>query len=170
MFGPSDVQGPGMTVTAKELRGFVDDSEIDLEGNVIAQKKLNSGHLFQLHSGKAQFNGRFYLAHFRDQVVIEYDQMKLESPEASFQYKSQENLLDSVELKGGVKLNDLDKYATAEQIKIEPETNRIVLTGSPRVVQDQDELLGEQIVFIDGGKKVKIEKMRARVEKAPGDK
>jgi LPS export ABC transporter protein LptC len=169
MTGPSDLQGEGLTLSSNYMRSFVDRSEMNLEGNVTAQKKFKNGHHFLIRSDKAQFSGLHYQAHFQDQVVIEYDSMKLESPEASFQYKSASSPLDTVQLKGGVRISDLDKYATADLVRIEPETNRIVLSGKPRVVQDQDEILGDQIVFIDGGKKVKIEKMRARVEKAPGE-
>ncbi|MFN7729663.1 MAG: LPS export ABC transporter periplasmic protein LptC, partial [Bdellovibrio sp.] len=164
MVGPSDAQGPGMVVMANSMRGLVDKSEVTLEGNVTARKQFKTGRQFGVRSQFAQFSGLHYQARFRDQVMIEYGAMKLESPEAAFQYKTTSSLLEFVQLKGGVKINDADKYATADQVRIEPETNRIVLNGKPRVVQGQDELMGEQIVFIDGGKKVKIEKIRARVE------
>lgn len=169
MAGPPDQQGPPMTLSSNYMRGFVDSSEVQLEGNVVAEKKFKNSHHFSIRSQKAQFSGKNYQANFRDQVVIEYDSMKLEGPEASFQYKSQASLLESVQLKGGVRISDVDKYATSDLVRIEPETNRIVLSGKPRVVQDQDEIFGDQIVFIDGGKKVKVEKMRARVEKSPGE-
>lgn len=169
MSGPADEQGPPMTLSSKAMRGFVDNSEMQMEGDVVAEKKFKNGHHFSIRSQKAQFSGKSYQANFREQVVIEYNSMKLESPEASFQYKSKASLLESVQLKGGVRISDLDKYATSDLVRIEPETNRIVLSGKPRVVQDQDEIFGDQIVFIDGGKKVKVEKMRARVEKSPGE-
>ena len=165
MMAPGDAEGEGLVLTSNFMRAFVAQSEMSLEGNVHAQKRFKTGRNFSIRSQNAQFSGQHYQARFRDNVVIQYDSMKLESPEASFQYRSSSSLLELVQLRGGVKINDLDKYATSEQVQIEPETNRIILTGKPRVVQGQDELMGEQIVFIDGGKKVKIEKMRARVEK-----
>ncbi|MBX2996648.1 MAG: LPS export ABC transporter periplasmic protein LptC [Bdellovibrionaceae bacterium] len=179
MTGPSDSQGEGMVVTSNFMRGEIDKSLVHLEGNVVARRRFKNGNVFGVRAGRAEFSGLHYQAHFRNQVTIEYGAlapgrgvgpMRLESPEASFQYKSTSNLLEFVQLKGGVKINDAEKYATADQVRIEPETNRIVLNGKPRVVQGQDELMGEQIVFIDGGKKVKIEKMRARVEKDPSER
>lgn len=168
MQGPDDVEGSGLELTAKSMRTYVGESEMNLTGQVVAKKKFKNGRQFTIRSEIAKFSGVHYRALFRDQVSLEYAAMKLQSPEASFQYKSGSSLLDFIQLGGGVKLSDLDKYATAELVRIEPETNRVVLTGSPRVLQNQDELLGDQIIFIDGGKKVKIEKMRARVEKEPG--
>lgn len=169
MYGPGDSQGEGLTLSSNYMRSYVGQSEMNLEGNVIAQRKFDSGRRFSIRSNRAVFSGRQFLARFEEKVVAEYDSMKLESPEASFQYKPGSNLLESVQMKGGVRVSDVDKFATADLVRIEPETNRIVLSGQPRVVQDQDEILGEQIVFIDGGKRVKIEKMRARVEKAQGE-
>lgn len=169
MEGPSDPQGPGMKVRAKNMYGYIENSEMRLEGDVVAEKKFKNGHRFQVRAQKAQFSGKNYQANFREQVVMEYNSMKLEGPEASFQYKSKVSLLESVQLKGGVRISDVDKYATSDLVRIEPETNRLILSGKPRVVQDQDEIFGDRIVFIDGGKKVKVEKMRARVEKSPGE-
>ena len=169
MTGPGDSEGEGLRLQSDYMQAYVDRSEMNLEGHVVAQKKFKDSKHFQIHSDRAQFSGLHYQANFQDSVVIEYQSMKLESPEASFQYRSATSFMEFIQLKGGVKVSDIDKYATADLVRIEPETNRIVLSGKPRVVQDQDEIMGEQIVFIDGGKKVKIEKMKARVEKKPGE-
>lgn len=164
MSTPPDSEGSALNVTSDFMRASVDRSEVLLVGHVLAEKKMKSNHQVKIQSHEALFSGLNYLADFREQVSIQYDQMKLESPKATFQYKTNSSLLDFIQLGGGVKLSDADRYGTAEAVRIEPETNRIVLTGNPRVIIDQDEIMGEKIIFIDGGKKVKIEKMKARVE------
>jgi lipopolysaccharide export system protein LptA len=89
----------------------------------------------------------------------------MEGPEASFEYGSGIDILQSVQVKGGVKVSDLDKYATSDSVQFDPEQNKFTFKGRPRVVQNNDEITGDQIVFIDGGKKVKVEKSRVQVEK-----
>jgi lipopolysaccharide export system protein LptA len=43
--------------------------------------------------------------------------------------------------------------------------NEFVFDGRPRVVQDNDELRGDRIVFLDGGKKVKVQNAKLKVSR-----
>ena len=73
-------------------------------------------------------------------------------------------MLSSVAVKGGVKVSDADKFATSESVNLDLLANKYVFKGSPKIIQNNDELTGEEIVFLEGGKKVKIEKVRAKME------
>ena len=54
--------------------------------------------------------------------------------------------------------NDLESvYITSE--------DKFVFSGRPRLVQDNDELVGDKIIFYKGGKRVQVMKARARVDK-----
>jgi lipopolysaccharide export system protein LptA len=88
----------------------------------------------------------------------------MQGPEAEFVYKSGVDLLDSVVLKGGVRLQDEDKFATSDVVSFDPTKNQFEFKGSPRVIQNTDELTGDKIIFLDGGKRVKVENIKARME------
>ena len=98
---------------------------------------------------------------------MSYDGMRLEGPEASFLYGSGADMLSSVAIKGGVKVSDADKFATAETVNLDLLANKYIFKGRPKIIQNNDELSGEEIIFLEGGKKVKIERVRAKMEKAP---
>lgn len=165
MTGPPDGGGQSMVLTGDKMETQVDQSLITINENVHAVKLLENGRKFSINSNGAEFSGTSYAARFFDKVSIELDSMKIDGPEARFQYNKDQDFLKSIVVQGGVKMTDVDKYATSEQVKFEPLENKFVLTGRPRVVQNNDEIQGDQIIFIDGGKKVKVENIRARMDK-----
>src|SRR6185312_5174548 len=69
----------------------------------------------------------------------------------------------SVELNGGVKMSDLHKWATSDKLNIDLAKNEFVFDGAPRVVQDDDELRGDRIIFLDGGKRVQVQNAKVKV-------
>ncbi|MFN7262322.1 MAG: LPS export ABC transporter periplasmic protein LptC [Pseudobdellovibrionaceae bacterium] len=165
MTGPPDVRGGALQLEGERMEAQVDQSLMTIEAGVLAKKSLIGGRQFKIHSEKAEFSGKSKAARFLNQVAIEIDSMKLEGPEASFNYKDSTDFLQSIMVRGGVKVSDIDKYATAENVKFDPSENKFIFSGQPRVVQNSDEIVGDQIVFIDGGKRVKVENIRAKVEK-----
>lgn len=164
MIGPPDERGKGFHLTGSQLEAQVEKSLMTIYRNVVAQKELLDGKKFKINSNQAEFSGKNQTAKFSEDVAIEVGTMKMEGPEAQFEYKSGSQFLNSVLVKGGVKVSDLDKFATSDTVRFDPIQNRFVLNGRPRVVQNNDEITGEQIVFIDGGKRVKVEKIRGKVE------
>lgn len=158
--GPKDDQGGQLFVTGGQLESRVDAEEILIRGGVTARRALGRGRTFTVESGRLKLSGQNTSAHFSDQVRIEVDSMRIEGPEAKFVYRSGTDFLRSVLIQGGVKVSDIDKYATAETVRFDPELNQFVLSGGPRLVQNQDELVGDQITFIDGGKRVKVESQK----------
>lgn len=160
VLGPKDPQGGQLQVTGGSLESQVDAKEILIRSGVTARRILTPGRVFTIVSGTLKLSGQNTSAHFSDQVRIEVDSMRIEGPEARFEYRPGTDFLHSVLIRGGVKVSDFDKYATAETVRFDPELNQFVLSGRPRLVQNQDELVGEQITFIDGGKKVKVESQK----------
>ncbi|MNY67067.1 hypothetical protein D3C86_2045840 [compost metagenome] len=64
-----------------------------------------------------------------------------------------------------MKVSDMDKYATSDSVNLDLLADKYTFKGKPKVIQNNDELSGEEIIFLDGGKKVKVEKVRAKMEK-----
>jgi LPS export ABC transporter protein LptC/lipopolysaccharide transport protein LptA len=166
MTGPPDAKGRSMILTGENMETQVDKSIMNIKEDVQASREFgDNDKKFLIKSQGAEFSGKSYSARFYGQVAIELDSMKMEGPEANFQYDKGKDFLQSILVKGGVKVSDIDKYATSEQVRFEPNENKFVLNGHPRVVQNNDEIQGDQIVFIEGGKKVKVENIRARMDK-----
>ncbi|MBX2988795.1 MAG: LPS export ABC transporter periplasmic protein LptC [Bdellovibrionaceae bacterium] len=165
MTGPKDRDGEGMKVRGRRMIVDVESSRMTIPESVTAEKAISRGRFVKLASQAVEFSGRNKTARFSGNVVMEYDRMKVEGPEASFLSAGSDNFLSNVQFSGGIKVSDLDKFATSENLNLDLLANRFVFTGKPKVYQNNDELSGEQIIFLDGGKKVKVEGVRARVEK-----
>lgn len=165
MISPPDENGKGMQLDGEKMEANVDKSLMRISNGVIAKKQMNDGKTFVIKSQVAEFSGHDNSAKFLEKVMIELDTMRMEGPEAQFSYRQGTEMLQSILMRGGVRVSDIDKYATSEAVRFDPTDNRFTLTGRPRVVQNNDEILGDQIIFIDGGKRVKVENIRARVEK-----
>ncbi|QDK36819.1 LPS export ABC transporter periplasmic protein LptC [Bdellovibrio sp. NC01] len=164
MKGPKDTTGEGMLLKGRRMLVTVDDSKMFIKENVVAKKPMKEGKSFEVAADGAEFSGKSREAKFLGKVRMTYDNMRLEGPEASFLYSSGAAMLSSVAVKGGVKVSDADKFATAENVNLDLLANKYVFKGRPKIIQNNDELSGEEIVFLDGGKKVKIEKVRAKME------
>ncbi|MCX7979343.1 MAG: hypothetical protein N2578_10105, partial [Bdellovibrionaceae bacterium] len=73
--------------------------------------------------------------------------------------------LSLIELKGGVMLSDGPRRAMSQTLSLDLAQNQFTFDGQPKVYHGDDEISGERIVFLEGGRKVKIEKIRAKLEK-----
>lgn len=164
MVGPPDDKGKGLILTGGRMQAHVDESKISIQKDVVATKLLNSGKKLIIKSQIAEFSGKNRTANFLEDVSIDVGSLKMQGPEAHFAYKLGADILQSVFVKGGVKVSDVDKYATSDSVEFDPGQNQFLFKGRPRVVQNNDEITGDQIVFIDGGKKVKVENIKGKVD------
>lgn len=167
MQGPADGDGSGMKVTGARMVVEVDTSKMTIPADVRAERTLKNGKRVGVVSDAAEFSGRNKQARFIGNVVMDYDRARLEGPEAAFFQSDKGDFLSNVRFSGGVKVSDVDKFATSENLNLDLLANKFIFTGRPKVYQNNDELSGEQIIFLEGGKKVRVEKVRARSEKAP---
>ena len=90
--------------------------------------------------------------------------MRITGPEARFNYDPKTDVVKSVYVSGGTRVSDSEKWATSENVNVDFEQNKFVFRGDPRVVQNNDELRGDEIVFLDGGKQVDVRHARAKVD------
>ncbi len=164
MEGPADKTGAGMIVKGRAMQVLVDESKMLIKEKVTATKPMKDGKRFDVVADGAEFSGKSNMARFLGAVRMNYDGMRLEGPEASFLYDKGANLLSSISILGGVKVSDADKFATADVVNLDLLANKYVFKGKPKVIQNNDELSGEEIIFLEGGKKVKIERVRAKME------
>jgi LPS export ABC transporter protein LptC len=149
---------------ADTMKIEVDAKTINLVDNVHGEKRLDDGRLMTLSSDTARASNLDRDLILRGNVRTTLEAMSMESAETIVQYDPLKDFLKAVQVNGGVRLSDKDKFATAAAIRFDPLVDQFVLSGTPRVVQDGDELKGEQIIFSEGGRKVRVEKMKARLD------
>jgi len=165
MQGPKDEMGDGFILDGVNMLVLVDDNRMTINQDVRGSKKFKNGKEFFIVSNKADFSGQSRQAKFSGNVEVKYDNLRMQGPAAVFQYKGKTDLISYVQMQGGVRVNDVDKLATAETVNLDLFKNIFTFRGKPKVFQNNDELSGEEIIFLDGGKKVRVEKVRANLEK-----
>jgi LPS export ABC transporter protein LptC len=164
MFGPKDSEGHSLHLTGVGMKAALEQSSMEILSEVKTEKGLDKGRKALITSHRAMFSGKDKTAKFLDDVVLDLDSMRITGPEARFDYDAKSDLVKSVYVSGGTRVSDADKWATAQNVSIDFKSNKFVFRGSPRVVQNNDELRGEEIVFLDNGKQVLVQKARAVVD------
>ena len=164
MLSPQKDEAKRTSLDGDHLQIYVDTKFIDLKDHVHGEKLLDDGRLMTLQSDEAQASNQDRNLTLRGNVITTIEQMRLESSETLVQYDSKKDFLQAIYINGGVRMSDKNKFATASHIKFDPVVNQFILSGTPRVVQDGDEIKGQLIIFADGGRKVIVEKMKARME------
>lgn len=164
MEGPPEKSLAGILLKGRKMKVSVDESKMWIQEQVSATKPEKEGKSFEILADGAEFSGKTNEARFLGSVRMNYDGMRLEGPEAAFLYSQATKLISAVAVKGGVRVSDEDKFATSESVNLDLVENKYTFKGSPKVIQNNDELTGDEIIFLDGGKKVKVERVRAKVE------
>jgi lipopolysaccharide export system protein LptA len=60
-------------------------------------------------------------------------------------------------------VTDTDKFATSGTVSLDVQEDKVVFSGSPRVVQNGDELVGDKITLLDGGRRVQVSNAKAQI-------
>jgi lipopolysaccharide export system protein LptA len=170
--GPKDKEGFRITVKSDSMVTYLETSLMILEGKVIADRKMRSAggseKDVKIKSGMAHLSGKSNLVRFFNPVQVVYDNFEVNAPEAFFTYKENSDVPESILINGGVRVDGRNRKATTENLRIDVSQDQYILRGSPRVLQNGDEIVGEEIIFLNGGNKVRVEKARAFVEEVGG--
>lgn len=161
MQGPPDQKGSGFKLTGLGLSVDVALNKMNILSHVEANKVIDNKN-FDLKSNEAEFSNRSHAASFAGNVRMNLGKSYVESPLAFFKYSQRAKLLESISLKNGVKLIEEDKRATADELEIDLLNDKMTLRGQPKVQQGSDEIRGQEIVFLEGGKKVKINQVNVK--------
>lgn len=164
MVGPKDATGEGLYLTGVGMEAKLETNTMDILRDVKSTRVLESGKKAVIKSQRARFSAADRTAQFFGDVVLDMDAMRITGPEAKFEYDSVTQALKSVVFSGGARVSDMDKWATAQNVRVDFEKDRFIFKGAPRVVQNNDELRGEEIIFLDGGKRVQVKSARAKVD------
>ena len=154
-----------MKLTGNKMKVDLRSSDMTMYDGVHGFKKYENNKKIMIKSRASEFSSTSNKVLFEGKVVIDVNTMRITGPTASFAYSPKTNSLKELLVSGGIKVSDLDKWATSENVKAFLEDNKFIFRGSPRVVQDEDELRGDEIIFLNGGKQVRVKKGRLKVDK-----
>ena len=164
VWGPKGLKAERFEMEGVGMDVHVETSQVELLSEVKATRGLKDGRTARIRSDRASLSGVKNSASFHGDVVIDLDDMRIAGPDAEFLYNEASSEVESLKVSNGVQVSDALKYATSENLTVDFDQRKFVFRGSPRVVQNNDELIGEEIVFLDGGDRVKVQKVRARVD------
>ena len=163
--GPDKDRSSQLRLSGERLRADLQSSKIFIEGGVRAKKAINikGFPLVNVRAEKAFLSAKTNEVSFSGDVSIDVQGMSISGPQATFLYKPNSGQIVAIELDGGVKVSDYDKWATSEKVRIDFDKDLYILKGAPKVIQENDELFGDEIIFLEGGKKVKVKNARVKV-------
>ncbi len=159
MNGPNDQSGSGF-----ELNGI--GFNIDLNKNkmsildAVQARKIISQKKMIMTSNQAYFSNKSQEGQFIGRVNLTYNQTLIKAPEALFRYSATEKKLKTILLTDSVTISETDRKGTCKELEIDLENDLMILRGSPKVQMQDDEITGNEIVFSDGGQKVKINNVK----------
>lgn len=159
MLGPDDKNGAGFKLNGQGFRIDLAKNKMYIESNIEASKAVD-GKNFQVTSNAAEFSNKNQEALFSGNVFMKFDKTTITAPQAFFRYSEKQKALESILLKDQVVLKDEGKSAVCQQLLMNLVTDVMTLSGHPKVQMGEDEIQGEEIVFLEGGKKVKMNKVK----------
>ena len=148
-------------------KGFFADlntNVMNLKQNVQALKAIPPNRMMNIKSVWSRINGKNNEAHFEEQVQVDIDDVRMTGHQADFVYDQKAQQIKSLLMQGNVRVTDQRHWASAKKAKVLFVENQFILLGNPRVLQDGNEMRGEEIHFLDGGKQVRVFRARARVD------
>lgn len=159
MLGPDDKNGAGFKLNGQGFRIDLAKNKMYIESNIEASKAVDNKN-FQVTSNAAEFSNKNQEALFSGKVLMKFDKTTITAPQAFFRYSEKQKALESILLKDHVILKDEGKSAVCQQLLMNLVTDVMTLSGHPKVQMGEDEIQGEEIVFLEGGKKVKMNKVK----------
>lgn len=158
MKGPPDRRGAGFNLSGYGMEIKVPTNRMQILKDVKADKMID-GKAFRLTSETSEFSSRSQEALFSRSVIMKYDKMDLQAPNAEFKYSKAKKMLSSIYAYDHVAMQDDKKSATCKELIIDLVQDQMTLRGSPIVKMGGDQIQGEEIIFYDSGRKMKISKM-----------
>lgn len=158
MEGPADNSGAGFRLTGEKLLVDIVKNTMSILDKINATKVINEKD-FNLTSVRADFSNKNQEAVFSGDVKMNLGTLNVKAPIANFNYSNNAKSLVKIILKQGVEFVDTDRKGNCQELEMDLVENKMTMRGQPKVQQGEDEIRGYEIVFIDGGKKVKINKL-----------
>lgn len=160
MRGP-DVESPTMFLEGVGLNADLDEERFVLKKDIVASRQLRSSQWMYIKSQKGEFNTGTGQAKFQKRVRATMPDMVIQSEELELLLKKGDD--DVIDVRQAVRINHKDKVAKADMAHIELGTDRIILKGRASVVNQGNELRGEQIIIHTDDDRIEVEQAQGRI-------
>lgn len=166
MVGPTQKKGDGpIYLIGTGMHAELNDNRIKILKDVKSHKLFSDGRKFTLQSSNATFKSTDYSAFFDENVIIDMQSSRITGDKAILEVAPKTREVYSMTVLGRVKLTDIQRWAVAHEAEMIFPEKKFILRGAPRVIQQNDEIKGEEIVFLNEGKEIQIKRARAKFEK-----
>lgn len=162
VLGPLKQKVRSLKMTAVGISIPINERKVYLQQSVKGRQLLESGEPVDISSDMALLSVKSQTAEFSGKVFIHHLKRQMRSELALFSYNEQSKVFESLELKNKVELIEGERRATSDNLKADFATQMLTFSGQPRLYQGEDELVGDKITFLDGGKRVKVENVKAK--------
>lgn len=166
------------TVSGQSLSANLKSNIIEIKHKVTASRvvelplklaeqqraQIKAPTTLNINSDQALFSGKTSSVDFRGHVIIDAQTTRITGTRAEFHYSPTTDRLESILVAGGIRLTDTDRYAISGSLSLSFQEDKLVFKGSPKIVQGQDELVGDEIVLMNGGKKVQVINAKALID------
>jgi LPS export ABC transporter protein LptC len=129
-------------------------NQMYLLAQVSGHKPMSDNRNMKISSQTAEMSGKLKTMSFKTNVVIRVDLMVVSGPFAEFRYKDQK--LDTLFMDGGVHLRDQDKVGSSGVAIVYFNEDKYVFKKKPFMTQGENELIGDEIIVFNGGKRVQV--------------
>src|SRR5690606_33681822 len=126
--GPLEPQGGRLFLSGLGMEASLIGETMTLLKHVSASKRIpqRGGANMKIVSGSATLSSRTRAISFSDEVTIRLEDVKVTGLEAKFVYDHSGRVLREVELSGGIRVSDWDKFATSERVTLDLVKNQYV--------------------------------------------
>jgi LPS export ABC transporter protein LptC/lipopolysaccharide transport protein LptA len=161
----ADLQGSAMDILhdVRALKDITSDGTASPSMGT-ATDNSDSVKTMTIKSEKSHLNGKTSEVHFQDKVQVDIEAIRMTGNQADFLYDKKTHGLTSLLMQGNVRVTDQEHWASSQYAQVLFKQKEFVLYGDPRINQNGNELRGEEIRFLKGGKEVRVSKAKARVE------
>lgn len=153
------------SLTGSSLKILVPKSKMYIQGPVKSIRELSDGKRVLLFAERAMLSSINSEATFYENLKIDYNNFLVHGQEAQLKFEEKDKILERLTIRGGVSLQDSLRKATSDSVDIDFKTKNISLNGNPYVVSGEDEMRGEKIILVNGGRKIIVDKIKAKMDK-----
>ena len=165
---PVRVMGPlvngkrSLQLTSVGIQIPINERKMKLMSQVRGTQSTEDGQLIRVESSSAELSSVSQTASFDGNVSMKNGDQSLKSQKALFAFDEVTKKFSLLDMKGNVELSQGSRKVMSDDLRIDFASEKLTFSGKPRLYQDEDELVGDKIIFLEGGKKVKVEKVKAK--------
>lgn len=161
--GPKEKRGR-LYLEGVGLQVNLNNDVMILENEVKGHKPMSGNRVMSITSDKAVMSGADKVASFKNNVVIKVNDMVVRGNLAEFKYRN--GRLDQLVMDGGIHMSGENKIGSAGMAIVYFNEDKYVFKKKSFVTQGQNELIGDEIIVYDGGKRIQVRNGKAEYHSA----